>query len=321
MKLRQSYCKHIVVVILCVLASLVVNASERRLHDLTSQQHKKRGLFKRGSSLKFIKSNYPEVVEGVPAEFQKVVVEYAKEKFGKDYLERFAQMQAAHDKTRIYGLQYEAIAKSFGFGFYYRNGYVYVGSPDLMRGHRTDDRFKNEANIRAYDAKRRREKDASSLLDDVVQNYKIHLMPQGYMVDTLVRLLSFLKNHPELGDSIAILKLKINFDDEQMKKNKNGDIFPKIVLYPSSGKNHAQRVLNALCDEFARVEGLDICPRYNERITSLIYVSQGDGDFKDEKYKRYYEPERVYYRADITGKKRNYRLKCPGRCAARRSIG
>ena len=144
---------------------------------------------------------------------------------------------------------------------------------------------------------------------NLAQEYKIHLMPAGDLAPTMVRLLEGLKNDPELQHLIAAFKVYAwpNFN---LKKN---DIIPRIVIYLAAGKENAQAGLNKLFVLLKDIKGLDIRPRFNAKVTDLIWVGQGDSLYKtDPKTQAYFEqPNKVYYRPDFTGTQQDYRLQHP----------
>jgi predicted nuclease with TOPRIM domain len=142
-------------------------------------------------------------------------------------------------------------------------------------------------------------------------NYKIHLMPADGVSSTevLLMILNALADDPELRNLVPSFKLHISF------KNISGDkVMPKIVFYIANGQDKAQKALNKLYALFNdKIKGLGLQPRYNAKVTDLIWFAQGDGDFKGDECAKYYEaPGRTYYRANITGEKMNYHLTHPG---------
>ena len=76
-------------------------------------------------------------------------------------------------------------------------------------------------------------------------------------------------------------------------------------------KKETQKALDILYRELNDVPGLDKTPRYNVKVSDLIYVAQGDGDYKSDAYKEWYDADRVYFRSNVTGKKENFVLKYP----------
>lgn len=146
----------------------------------------------------------------------------------------------------------------------------------------------------------------------LVMNYKIHLMSQDKkqtfsIVNTL---LNKLKNTKEtLYNLIGIFKVA-------KKLNKPYDTefyFPNIVIYPISGKDNAQKVLNEIYKIFKDIEGNNLTPRFNKKVTSLIYYAQGDGDYKPNRPEDY-EDDKIHFKSDFVKKDthEDYKLTIPG---------
>src|ERR1700733_1975306 len=144
------------------------------------------------------------------------------------------------------------------------------------------------------------------VLNILVQNYKIHLMPVGDPTPIILKLITGLQKDPELQKLIWLFKVS-----PLLEYKFGGIVYARIVIYISSGKENAQKALNKVYALFKDENGLNETPRYNAKVTNLIYVAQGDGDFKTDEYARYYEPGRAYYAPYITGKYQNYHLVHP----------
>lgn len=144
---------------------------------------------------------------------------------------------------------------------------------------------------------------------ELVKTYKIHLMPDENIdaTEILIKLDKALRSDPELSAAVQTFKILYN-------PTKQGDTnFARVVIY-ANGKEHAQRILNALYRNsiIKNIKGSGIRPRYNGKVNDLIWVAQGDGDYKDGIYKEYYEqPALIYYHSGITGKRENYHLVNP----------
>ncbi len=129
-------------------------------------------------------------------------------------------------------------------------------------------------------------------------NYKIHFMPHDDDIDIVLQdIFTELKNNSDLQNTVAYLKVYKNYFKTWQDAKNNQRVFPRIVVYPVTGKKNAQKALNILYKKFNAFNGLDIAPSFNAKVTSLIYVAQGDADFKGDFYKEYYEPpHRIYYK-------------------------
>lgn len=185
----------------------------------------------------------------------------------------------------------------------------------LFGGHRTDP----SPNCFGYDQLKRKE---------FAANYKIHLMPKNSedFKKIIQRLIVLVKENEKLKESLTYFKVinnmnfgELSMEDYLKKITRNKGVMPIMVLYPASGKRHAQTVLDIVYKEFGKMKGLDITPRFNEKVTSLIYFAQGDGDYKAmEEYEHYFEPPYlIYYRHTFENPKntdkRIYWLKNPTR--------
>jgi hypothetical protein len=108
---------------------------------------------------------------------------------------------------------------------------------------------------------------------------------------------------------IAAIKVLLN---EPHKKSNL--LAPKIVIYPSTGKENAQKVLDKLYTLFNYIPGLNEQPRFNAKVTDLIWIAQGDSIYKESvRFDKYFElPFKTYYNPMLTGKFQNYHLIHPG---------
>jgi hypothetical protein len=157
------------------------------------------------------------------------------------------------------------------------------------------------------------EYNAQTIAQDLVNAYKIHLMPEynwESIKDATERLLTLLSVDPELQNIISGFKVRLAPLIVGPETNKI--IMPIIAIYIFKGKDATQIALNKIYNYFKGVSGLGLPPRYNAAINNLIYVSQGNGEDKGGKFSLYYEqPRQVYYRDNITGGKQDYHLKHP----------
>lgn len=127
--------------------------------------------------------------------------------------------------------------------------------------------------------------------DALTDNYKIHLMPKSGedFVYLFKYLLEAIQSNPEFATKIAAIKFHtaIKFEteesiEESLRNNPEREIYPAIVIYPTSSQHDAEFVLNNLYKDLSHLEGSDISPRHNIKVTSLMYYAQGDGDYKGE---------------------------------------
>ena len=200
-----------------------------------------------------------------------------------------------------------------------KNGYTYIpyetyGYLNLV--HFTENR--NQLNLKSLvHAKERDPYNTINIVKEgLIENYKIHLMPKENDISkVLINLLETIENNPNIKSKIYTLKLKYNLDSKELlERLPNKEVLPTIVIYPESKKSSAQEVLNCIYEKFKDTQGMDITPRFNERITSLIYYSQGDGDSKNEEnYNDYYEmPKKIFYNWEkFVKEERSFKLDNP----------
>ncbi|MDR3646670.1 MAG: hypothetical protein P4L22_03960 [Candidatus Babeliales bacterium] len=148
------------------------------------------------------------------------------------------------------------------------------------------------------------------------EDYKIHLMPKKEDIQsTVLKLIKAAQEDDELLHLIADFKFITKFENYKFNPDYN---MPIIIIYASSGKENAQRLLDKIYELFKDQEGLNKKPRWNEKVTSLIYFAQGNGDQKmSNRYSKLFEDGdykgngKVYFKADVTGKVVDYHLKNP----------
>jgi hypothetical protein len=129
-------------------------------------------------------------------------------------------------------------------------------------------------------------------------------MPLDVLDEVIIvlRLYELIQKDKDFSDALKTFKIIIN------PYRTNDTIYAKVVIY-ANGKENAQKILNTIYAKFKNTAGLGIAPRFNAKVTDLIWIAQGDGDYKVEPFVGYYElPGRVYYREDITGTIQNYHL-------------
>lgn len=154
----------------------------------------------------------------------------------------------------------------------------------------------------------------SPLIHELVNRYKIHLMPKDEnFMQLIVDLCRFL-NDGELGKYICDFKIKPVLETNPLIEKYKAQGVPKIVLYIDNGKKDAQEALRLVYERYGSWKGLDRAPAYNAKGTSLIYVTQGNRNDKlEEANKKYYEqPGMVYFKSNVTGKEEDYHLVDPG---------
>ncbi len=150
---------------------------------------------------------------------------------------------------------------------------------------------------------------AKDMKEQLVQNYKIHLMPkQADVVKCVIMLIEELQRNKKLRQLITTFKVRQSIDDKDLMRRPH-EIMPRIVIYPTAGKKEVQEALDIIRSLFKEMQGIDVTPRYNQKVTSLVYFAQGNGDHKGDNYKEFYEqPAQIYYKADFTGDYRHYHL-------------
>lgn len=150
------------------------------------------------------------------------------------------------------------------------------------------------------------------LIKESVRLYKIHLMPlDSNFKDIVLRLISEVKNNRDLASNIHQIKIKPLLDKDLQRIDAEG-IVPKIVIY-SYGKELAQKALNIIYDTFKNEKGSGHCPPFNEKVTDLIYYTQGNRDEKLEVPQYYEQPDMVYFFPNVTGKHKDYHLINPAK--------
>jgi|GEM_PF-5632390 len=166
----------------------------------------------------------------------------------------------------------------------------------------------------------RKDDDAISLCkESVVKLYKIHLMPlQSNLKEVIKKIIqkfiacaefrSLIKNFKIMSD---IVELEPNTSKNEILDalKENDHYMAIIVLYPRAGKEYAQQALDMIIDLFGATEGLDVTPRFNQQISSLIYYAQGNADDKlIPGSELYFEEDFIHFKSDFTGQETDYRL-------------
>lgn len=265
-----------------------------------------------------INEKNPEVFKNTSSELQKRVVHFLEKNPGSAIFQlgTYAPIPQAllwPTLNRLFKVDFLNQAKedTGNPGKYIGYGYFILDMGELNKT-----RNIRETNIKAYKelidfsypVERTR-----PFLDRLVGQYKIHLMPvQSFNVGTniIYTLLDAIEKDPALRSQILAFKVSVT----EPFRTQSGQLLPFVVIYPRDGKDSAQGVLNKLYSLFKKhpeFKGSGERPRYNAKVNDLIWVAQGDADYKTDEYAGYYEPSRIYYRPDITGRIENYHLKHP----------
>jgi hypothetical protein len=192
-------------------------------------------------------------------------------------------------------------AEPFDVMGFHINGYVVFMNNNLMKGTAVTQDLKT--------LHYKTNPDVEQLRMQLASNYKIHLMPfDDDIVPIMLDLLGRIKEEPQLQQ--AVNRFKIHAHTDAIQRD-DGTYLPIFVIYCHAGKDAAQYVLNEVYALFKDKRGVDITPRYNRKITSLIYYAQGDGDRKGENYANYYEEGLVHYHPKFEGEIKDYWLKNP----------
>lgn len=152
---------------------------------------------------------------------------------------------------------------------------------------------------------------SKSLAQQFTKSYKIHLMfPEQIATKVVVTILNAFDQDKDLKALIPTFKIQ-----PASYKDGKGNVVPQAVFYIIDGKEAAQKVLNTLYFLFKKenISGSGTRPRFNAKVNDLIWVAQGNGDYKEgASYSQLYEqPLKAYYRSDISGQQENYHLKHP----------
>jgi len=128
--------------------------------------------------------------------------------------------------------------------------------------------------------------------------YKIHLMPKNK--EDISKILEILLSDQQFVDSFYALKFWATRCNGYPEKDSLGNNFPIIVIYPkvisrnkftfmdqlkptdfTECKQNAQNCLNRVVKLTKQFEGLKgFTPRFNSKVSDLIYVAQGNADDK-----------------------------------------
>lgn len=89
--------------------------------------------------------------------------------------------------------------------------------------------------------------------------------------------------------------------EELKKRGAAKSVVPIIVIYPNPGHKNAELVLDRIYTLFKDIDGADITPEYNKKITSLIFYAQGNRDEKvSSNWQHYFQqPDMIFYDSNI----------------------
>lgn len=124
----------------------------------------------------------------------------------------------------------------------------------------------------------------------VTDTYKIHLMPAEYTLGTIYDIVKALDDIDFLGS--------FKFWYSPVTPPKEGA--PYVAIY-ADGKEDAQKKLNEVYYALRNIPGSGKAPKFNARVTDLIFIAQGDRDKKEtaedfgELDAEYEAPGYVYY--------------------------
>ncbi len=250
---------------------------------------------------------YPNVFDNFPPKYKEIIYNYitsGKYKQSMVHLEPLENLVLDTDQAKKQGniFAWAAIANYVDLFMYLYEGYIQFADRDkkLMKGERV-------TNINLLDVLKYAKNEAScqrhfNMSCGETQKiltglYKIHLMPKYDDLNTVITMFTQrLQQDPALQNSLESFKIVQNKHiNDVVLKTGNGEIMPLVVLYPATGKENAQKVLNIIADIYKDRKGLDITPRYNRKITSLIYYAQGDADQKKSTTAKHFEPGFVHY--------------------------
>lgn len=134
----------------------------------------------------------------------------------------------------------------------------------------------------------------SSNFDDITNaftdnHYEIYLMPKDeYLGDLFVALTKYLNTDKKLGAYVSFVAIRPT--PGITKSPFNGKNLPRIIIgfKPSATQldviNVAQdldKKFKETWENYATVMGLNILPRYSQKINDLMYAAYGSADYKD----------------------------------------
>ena len=266
------------------------------------------------SAAAFLKKTYPKIYAAIPFDYAKYFIPYIN-KLYKAVLQNANQSTGAasafvwNELTKALGLGVNKIYNGVGYTFF---DLQEITKPGKFTYHSIHDigklKLKLDSNPKDINSKKQ--------LETLTGQYKIHLMPHRIFIPRLViKLIKAIKQDPSLADVLYSFKVRYPEDAEKtvnLKDMEQSKRVPRIVIYLADGKANAQKALKKLIVLFKNdiSKGIDITPRFNQKVNPLIYFAQSDADTKYIPFLQHYfeQPEMIYYVSDITGEKKDYRL-------------
>jgi len=173
-------------------------------------------------------------------------------------------------------------------------------------------RFGSNQNLKNFHRLKDDDKEnARKIMQNLVSEYKIHLMPtDDRFIDAVLTLSHAIKKNKKLQRVIHAVKVKPILEAQALS-HPSYRALPKIIIYVYGTKDRVQGVLDSIYEVFKDWQGVDRTPAFNEKVTSFIYFAQGDRTEKLTYPEYFEEPGRVYFKADVTGRHEDYHLKNP----------
>lgn len=294
---------------------------ERSLHDEALQKESPEK-FKESKlkELELLKSVYPSLFKNLVTISQEAQIKLA------DYFNTLIDSgNSAEIRNAAFGdmsnprfvaernkFLWQALAHIFGFNTKEVSGYLVFFNKNFMKGTYKEPVYTMQDYVQLLKkGVPPQDKKTQEILNALTARYKIHLMPENPDL-VIYTLLDALRQDPTLQN--VIFNFKVLLDGQPKEVTPQGPrILALVVIYPSDGKENAQKLLDKLYPLLKDIPALNppLTPRYNAKVNDLIFIAQGDGDYKGDQYKEFYEPSRIYYKPDITGKLEDYHLHHP----------
>jgi hypothetical protein len=257
------------------------------------------------------RDQYPKIYGAIPLTYHAIAVRSLSVLDKKILIEANQSIGAASE------LVWKAITHNIHFDVEKiwdgKAGYIFF-KPKEATGKLTNVSYDEIPPLRAR-AHKAKDKEAQERLEKIAGQYKIHLMPhRNYLGDVVLKLIGALKC-TSLGPLIDSFKVKYKQETLEtvvVGKLAQKERMPRIVIYVAEGKAQAQHALNKIIAIFKNdvEKGIDIAPRWNQKVNKLIFFAQGDGDCKRiAQFEKYFEqPAMIYYSPLLTGAFHNYHL-------------